>query len=175
MRRYSLKSDTLRLIKICHDKIHAFASKCSHFLSSTSTASTSASEVKLVLGPLRLILGHFDTRIIVKSNLNHLKTLSETASDDLSDVPVLYNACVTMQHQNSNGQHTAANIGPNQLWNFRMHRNNVANSKIHSSNCATLTDEVFWEFFLNYFLDVSLYQNEFYGKMKSKLHFNWNK
>ena len=83
MRRCRLKSDTLRLIKSCHDKIHAFASKCSHFLSSTSTASTSASEVKLVLGPLRLILGHFDTRIIVKPNLNHLMTLSETASDDL--------------------------------------------------------------------------------------------
>ena len=64
MRRCRLKSNTLRLIKSCHDKIHAFASKCSHFQSSTSTASTSASEVKLVLGPLRLILGHFDTRVI---------------------------------------------------------------------------------------------------------------
>ena len=75
-------------------------------------------------------------------------------------------------HQNSNGQHTAVNIGPNQLWTFRTHRNNVATSEIYSSNYATLTDEIFWEFFLTYFLNVSLYQNELYGKMKCKLHFN---
>jgi hypothetical protein len=73
----------MRLMKSCQYEIHAFASKCSLFLDSISTASISASEVKLVLGPLRLIFGHFDTRVISKQDLNHFITFSKTASDDL--------------------------------------------------------------------------------------------
>ena len=53
------------------------------FLNSTSTASISASEIKLVLRPLRLIFAHFDTRVIAKADLNHFMTFSETVSDDL--------------------------------------------------------------------------------------------
>ena len=73
----------MTLAKSCHDEVQAFASKCSHVLDSNSTASKSASEVKLVLGPLRLIFAHFDTSVIENADLNHFMTFSETASDDL--------------------------------------------------------------------------------------------
>ena len=58
---------------------YVFDSKLSHFMNSTSTASISVSEVKLVLRPLRLIFAHFDTR----ADLNYFMTFSETVSDDL--------------------------------------------------------------------------------------------
>ena len=73
----------MRLAKSSHNEIQAFGSKCNHFLNSTSTASSSATEVKLVLEPLRLIFAHFDTRLIAKADLNHFMAFSETASDDL--------------------------------------------------------------------------------------------
>ena len=73
----------MRLAKSSHDEIQAFAWKCSHFLNSTSTASISASEVKLVLGPLRLIFANFGYQGNSKSRFNHFMTFSETALDDL--------------------------------------------------------------------------------------------
>ena len=71
----------MRLAKSCHDEIQASASKCSHFLNSTSIASISASEVKL--GVIEAVFGHFDTRLIAKADLNNFMTFLETASDDL--------------------------------------------------------------------------------------------
>ena len=83
LRPRTLKLDNMRLAKRFHDEIQALASKCSHFLNSTSKASISASKVNLVLGPLRLIFAHSDTRVIAKVDLNHLMTFSQPVSGDL--------------------------------------------------------------------------------------------
>ena len=57
MRPCTLKLDNTRLAKSCHNEIQAFASKGSHFLNSTSTASISATEVMLAsLGLYRWVL-----------------------------------------------------------------------------------------------------------------------
>ena len=60
--------------------------KSSHLLSPASTASTasiSASEVKVVLSSWMPFLGHFDIRPVWKWNRNHLRTLWNVASGDL--------------------------------------------------------------------------------------------
>ena len=49
---FSLKSDSMRLMKSCHDEIIHLLQTAA-ILNSTSTAFISASEVKLVLGSLR--------------------------------------------------------------------------------------------------------------------------